>query len=362
MTERKDGVINWNKAPYGYKLDPEHRGQIILDTETAEVVRTIFAKAAQGKHFTSIAQYLNQSGIPSPGRYRELHDASLKRTEEEGTNKKWSSVTVRRIALNPVYVGRSYAVSRGVTALDDIQRFPITHEPIVTDAEFGAVMEQYRRRMALVAPRNGFLFDGLVFCSTCGSPLALKADDEPILGCSKEKSRGRGKCKAPGCITCSALEQMVVDELNKNSSQLSNTKNEPEPDQTAIDPQERSKQIHERIDLIDRIVMRIYTDMESGLLLARSGQSMIVKFQEEIASLLKEDESLTDLQSDLQEAPMEPASENPYTVDSLTQELLKSHIERIDVGPQGAPESPQECSSYHAHCGQNIRIILKHDT
>lgn len=363
MAERKEGSISWNKAPYGYMLDSLNKGQIIPDEDAAKTVKAIFDKAASGMHFTAIAQELNQSGIPSPGRYRQLHDNSGRSSAAEIVNENWRSATVRRVALNPVYIGRAFAVSRGLTAVDDPQRFPITHEPIVSDEVFGTVVELYRKRMALPVSQKDFLFDGLVFCSNCGSALSLKEGTEHVLVCQKEKSRGRGKCKAPGCIGYLELQKLVVDELNKTLAQQKMAKRESEDD-LEIDDHERLNKIRNRIDLIDRIVMRVYEDMESGLLLTRSGQSMILKFQNEVSSLLEEEGKYRTILEAHEEIPETKALEDLapdklYSIEDLTQELLKTHISMIQVGPKAHTESPLdnvgEKNGSHSH----VRIVIK---
>ncbi len=363
MAERKDGLIIWNNAPYGYKIDPNNKGQIIPDEETAEVVRTIFAKVSKGVHFTAIAKELNQSNVMSPGLYRKLQYTSKEDVEQEDANNHWTPVAVRRIALNPVYTGRAYAASQGISAVEGIQRFPIAHEPIVSEEVFEAVLALYRKRLSLTAPKEDDLFEGLVFCATCGSPLVLREGVEPLLGCRKAKSRGLGKCREPGYIGYQELKTLVVDELNKNAPRLIPPEPEPEPATEQEDSEERSKKIRERIDLIDRIVMRIYEDMESGLLLTRSGQSMITKFQNEISSLVEEDAKLQSTPEDLPEiiAQTESAPEKAFTVEGLTPELLKTYIAIIKVGPpdqsEAIPNSEDDGTGYH----QNVRIVFKNN-
>lgn len=363
MAGQRDGTIKWNKAPYGYKLDQMHKGQIIPDDETAEIVKTIFSKAASGMNFTAIAQELNQLHIPSPGRYREIHEFPEKSWDSETVNDKWRSATVRRVALNPVYTGRSYAVSRGVSALEDIEQFPVSHEPIISDEVFGAVVELYRTRLAIPVPQKDFLFEGLVYCSNCGSALSLKEGNEHVLVCQKEKSRGRGKCKAPGCVGYLELQELVVDELNKTLVQKRPEKRESEDD-LEIDDHERLNKVRNRIDLIDRIVMKIYEDMETGLLLSRSGQSMILKFQNEVSSLLEEERKYKTLQEVTEELSEiktleEHGPDKLYTIEDLTQELLKTHISMIQVGPRAHTESPLDNVGERNGSHSNVRIVIK---
>jgi site-specific DNA recombinase len=58
------GFVPGSKAPYGYRWES---GKIAIDEDRATVVRRIFSEAAEGSRMTTIAERLNQDGIPSPG-------------------------------------------------------------------------------------------------------------------------------------------------------------------------------------------------------------------------------------------------------------------------------------------------------
>lgn len=53
-------------AAYGYLKDPTNPHRIIVDEETAPIVREIFRRKAEGMGNTAITRWLNESGVPSP--------------------------------------------------------------------------------------------------------------------------------------------------------------------------------------------------------------------------------------------------------------------------------------------------------
>ena len=51
---------------YGYKRDPADKHHLVINEDTAPVVRRIFEMRAAGTGFHAIAVMLNEEGIPSP--------------------------------------------------------------------------------------------------------------------------------------------------------------------------------------------------------------------------------------------------------------------------------------------------------
>lgn len=62
----RDGRYVGRLAPYGYTKSPDDCHKLIIDEETATVVRQIFELAAEGVGGNEIARRLSAAGIPSP--------------------------------------------------------------------------------------------------------------------------------------------------------------------------------------------------------------------------------------------------------------------------------------------------------
>ena len=371
MDELTGRNVMWRKPPYGYQLDPQSMGHLIPDREAIKIVKRIFRDAGQGVSFTAIAQALNHSEIPSPRRYRAYNKPKQNDAKDVFAEDVWRATTVRRIALNPVYTGRSCIVPKVFSDIEDISNYPVTHEPIVTDEEYRAALSLYRQRHpeGELKPMLTPLFKGFVFCATCGCLLDLSVDTgEPLLTCQKEKRRMGESCTAPGSIRLSDLQALVVNELNDLVPQWYTAQDKCEADLKIKDEHERHERLNQiltRIDLIDRIVMRVYEDMDSGLLLPRSGKSMISKYQSEIAHLSEEEKKLGILhtQPAVTHEPFESKGTIPgipLSVEALTKELVKSFIERIEVGPRlPSADPPEETDGEHAYA-QSIHVFYKY--
>jgi len=92
---RAGQLLPWSRAPFGYRLDPEHPRDpacLRLDPAAAALVREMFAWYLDpGATVHSIALRLTRAGIPTPtGKLR------------------WNVASVRGILKNPAYTGTAY--------------------------------------------------------------------------------------------------------------------------------------------------------------------------------------------------------------------------------------------------------------
>ena len=104
-TNRKKGLFIGSFAPYGYLKDPNDRHKLIVNNETAEVVRTIFQKFAHGESLLGITKYLNNAGIPNPSTYKRMNEPTYCHGSSNINDGLWSDKTVRRILQSEVYIG-----------------------------------------------------------------------------------------------------------------------------------------------------------------------------------------------------------------------------------------------------------------
>ena len=361
MDDLKGKIVKWSRPPFGYKFDSTNKGHLIPDEEAAKIVREIFKKAVGGMSYTAIAEELNRDGVPSPGKYKALQNPEQNTFPEKTADEKWNFVTVRRVVLNPVYIGRSCKVPDTLAEIVSAEKLPITHEPLVTDAQFEAVSSIGGKWY-----HDDSLFDGIVCCSACGGPLGLVGErEDPNLVCKRARSRGRGKCKAPAFIRYSDLKQLVVEELNEIITQVAEKQRQENSTADAdINPQVQIERLQQRVDIVNRIIMRIYEDMESGLLQTQSGQSMISRYQEEISSLLEKKDHLISEQVNEEAEPAEIEScpgclDISISNEDLSQSLMNSIIERIEVGPRTASLIQRVESKDGSGYDQNVEIFYK---
>lgn len=100
--QRKNGLYYGNVPPYGYCKDPHDPHHLIINQETAPIVRQIFQWKQNGMGNFQISRLLNESNTPAPMRYQFLIGA-VKAPRYE--NSIWQGNTVKVILSNRTYTG-----------------------------------------------------------------------------------------------------------------------------------------------------------------------------------------------------------------------------------------------------------------
>ena len=63
------GEFVGSRPPYGYRKDPDNCHRLLVNEDTAPIVRQIFQWAADGTALNAIVKRLNETGVPTPSHY-----------------------------------------------------------------------------------------------------------------------------------------------------------------------------------------------------------------------------------------------------------------------------------------------------
>lgn len=147
----KDGDYIGARAPYGYRKDPDNCHKLLIDENTAPVVKQIFEWAYERVALNRIVRNLNEMGIAAPSHYKK----STGEITSPGLigSGKWQTRSVMKILESEVYTGD---LVQGKTKMVDHQQVKAdddnliiarrTHEPIISHKLFTAVQE-YRKQV-----------------------------------------------------------------------------------------------------------------------------------------------------------------------------------------------------------------------
>ena len=191
-TQQLAGKWTTGTPPYGYMLDPDDKYHLFADPQTGPIVLAIFRMVAENHTLHFIAKTLNEQGVPSPGRY--LYDIGLRKTEKF-KNAIWYLQTIKKILVDPVYLGwivsgkyRSQLCDRGTktTVKTPEEEWIINkgmHEPIVSKELFDKVQDilsarQSEQGLATIydsKSKRRSMFKGILRCGECGRSMYLRS-------------------------------------------------------------------------------------------------------------------------------------------------------------------------------------------
>lgn len=224
--ERGDYIGNY--APHGYRKDPENKNHLLIDPETAPVIRQIFEMRAEGISYMGICKKLNDAGIPSPGQHK------LNQGIETNNNKKnrtvlWNKHKITEILKDIVYIGH-LAQKKGsqclyggipyhITSEDEWIVVKNTHEPLISEELFERVQQinsaAVERQKANAGkydhlPKEKNIYGKKFTCADCGSIMKLHRS----FSTKKDKVYFTFKCPTyaeHGSRACSDIKMRKAD-------------------------------------------------------------------------------------------------------------------------------------------------------
>jgi Site-specific recombinases, DNA invertase Pin homologs len=213
-----DGLFIGSYAPYGYKKSPENCHKLIIDLETAPIVRRIFEQVLSGINVIGITQKLNAERVITPSRYKQ---SIGKYTHEKLVGREqWAISTVKSIIDDAVYMG-DLVQGKTKRAGKKQPRVPKeewievknTHEAIVSREDFAKVHEilsNSKQKLAsektIRTPYNESIFIGKIFCGHCGRAMSRHRIN------SKNYSTYWYYCQTQSLISKSACVQVSIKE------------------------------------------------------------------------------------------------------------------------------------------------------
>lgn len=184
MQRAQNGLHISGQTPYGYKVNPYNRNQLIIDEEAAPVVKLIFQLAEEGKSFSEISRILESKKYITPSAHKAMR-GDTRFIKSAGTGKeifKWSYQTVRTILNNPVYVGDmvnhkvevvNYKTKERVRVpLEEQIIVPNMHDAIIERELFNKINPKVSNRRSSNHQYEN-IFKGIIFCAECGTEMQL---------------------------------------------------------------------------------------------------------------------------------------------------------------------------------------------
>ena len=291
----RQGKFLGTYAPVGYMKDPLNKHKLVINEETAPIVRRIFKMRVQGIGVRAIANALNEDRIPSP---RAIYYQSIGRdthTLSNGGN--WSKDTVKAILKNEAYIGNMLQGKQGTISYKNQSqvkkpeeqwvRVDGTHEALVSREDWDTVRSLDKRGYKPRPDSEGVvnLFSGLLRCADCGHPFRTHIQQKLYKNGTKGRTVGYicGNYARAGKSVCTihtinepVLIQLVLEDIKRHAESVAfdeqrviNTiLNSKDNDKIVIDKFNRKQlRVYEdRLAEIDEILRTLYKDRVKGVI------------------------------------------------------------------------------------------------
>ena len=356
-----NGYFISSQVPFGYKVNPTNKNQLMIDTEPAQIVREMFRLALAGNSTGQITKILSERKIITPSMYKANNgDTRFDRynvQKSETELYQWCNGTVQAILKNRVYVGDMVNHKYEIVNYKTKERVPIpkeqrivvenTHEAIISREDFDRVQELVRMRHRPKKHDADNVFKSLAFCAECGSRMTFemksrKDTKRGILVC-RNHYRNREKCQHHHYIYYTDLYEIVLSQIRKvaenvDRGELLKSIQSQTMKRNKKDKLESEKvKITNRLATLSRITKKLYEDHACDLLDTDSYHKMLGEYQQEQkqlssrlsviqSELAKKDQYLEHVQK------LSEVIKEYLNVETLNANMLNQLVERIEIG------------------------------
>lgn len=351
--------------PYGYTRKPDDKQTLYVDPEAAEVVKRIFAMAAEGKPLRTIAETLQAEKVLIPSAYWE-QKGMASRNHNYHDPYLWTNSSVAYILERQEYLGHTVlgktisenfkTKKRRKAKPDELLIFPNTHEAIV-DQDTWDLANKLRKRSPRKLPSSGKVthrLSGLIFCADCGARMVY-ASPESAHSDKDYDSFSNFQCSSyrsiyTNCTThfikASALEEIILKAVQtvseyalKNEEEfLSELMTQWEARQNQISDTEKKElaAAKRRFRELDDLIQSLYESKVKGSIPERQVERLIAQYDEEQILL---EERIAELKGP--ETPSGPKKADVarfmdllhryQNITELTDTMLYEFIEKVEV-------------------------------
>ena len=306
MEEKGNGEFVGAFPSYGYIKSPENNHKLIIDGESAKIVRKIFEwKVNEGLGNLSICHRLNDMGILNPTGYKKI------KLKQNYNNSKilqedysWCPSTVRNILKNDIYIGNITQGKRRIKSykVHKVEQVPenewITvenmHEAIIDKKLFEKAQEMKKVDTRVQNSGKLSMWAGILKCADCGRAMHKKycknksgtVYEYYICGTYRKKSN---KLCTKHTLKVKELENAVLEAIKLHIELLADTEkvleqfNKSNTKKLANENMENTKQTKEiEIERISNLKMCLYEDWKSEYITKKEYFEYKQKYEKDI--------------------------------------------------------------------------------
>ena len=312
LLKAQKGEFTGCVAPFGYRKDPEDKNHLLVDEETAPIVRQIFRWALEGHGPNFIRRRLEEQKVPCPtwwNRERGIRNVRTKWEKQDPVNGRymWDFSVIKDILMNPVYAGaiasqkKDYRFKIGTIGEKKPQDWIVVeqrHEPLIDRKSFAIVQDKLKSRQRPRQNGETSLFAGLIKCGECGKSLTIRTTHakhpQQIYACKTYGAFGKTHCSQHR-VEYDTLYRLVLNKIRECASaalmdgeaiagKLTDTCEAEQKGQREAWERSLAKD-EERIEVLEKMVLRLYEDMMAGRISDTNFNLMLGRTQTEQAEL-----------------------------------------------------------------------------
>ena len=369
--------------PYGYLKNPEYKGSqkehpyLIINPETAPVVKRIFELYAGGTGIRKICAVLEKEQIMSPSVYAFKRTGNRSGHPDLSNPYRWTQTTVRGMLSNQEYCGdtvnfKTYSKSNKLKKrlkndAENIMVFENTHEAIISRGLFDAVQKHFEGRKRPDQQGEMDKYAGYLFCGECGQKLYLHrckslAPEKNFFQCGGYQTKGGTHCTAH-YIRELVLDEIVLGRVQKMTAfarekpeefyAMATANGEAEAKKFYSMAERQKSSLENRVKEIDKVIRCLYEDRVVGRITPERYDELACGYELEQAEIKQELESISAkiAEMDMREICIKEFIEKAKEIvdmDKLTPKILRAFVLRIDVY--------EKTEKFSRKCGNPIKI------
>lgn len=337
-TRKQAGLFIGSSPPLGYQKDPEQKGHLIPDPETAWVVQRIFQDFLTHGSVIGAAKRLTEDGIPTPSGKKKMGP------RQERFPGVWNDRIVRRILTNPTYAGhltqnRRRKVSYKAQRYEELpeEQWVIvrdTHEPLIAQEEFDRVQELLKTRSYMSKRGEPHLLTGLAFCADCGSPMTYVRDGptRTYMVCQGYRKGGRLRLCSSHLMREDQVIESVRQKLRELARQLDadDLEEKTRPEGGQAQAEQRKKNLEKQYENCKRVGSSLYKDKVAGTLTDDEFQELFEENREQRKRLEEQLELCSrQMESEADQGEWREQIRKLLSFDELDRGTLTALVEKI---------------------------------
>ncbi len=374
-------------VPYGYRRDPNSGKEckLLVNEETAPIVKEIFAMCASGIGPKNIANALKERKILKPSEYKYRGEGKYGAVTDTADPYGWNDRTVAGILDNEIYLGHTVNFRTEIVSFKDKRkrdrpkeeqiRIENTHEAII-DQETWEIVQKVRegkRRRNSMSEINKY--SGLLYCADCGSKLYFArgrsiTPDKFTFFCSRyRKHMGEDLC-SPHSIREVVLDEIVLEEINRalyysrtRTKEFAGYISKKSSAETGRELSQKTAELSgsvKRLGELKSLFKRLYEDNVLGRVSDEQFRILSEEYteeQKEIEKRLPElEKEISALKENVTNVQRFFEAAKRYTcISVLTPEILRTFISKIVIHERGEKHgrtSPQQIDIYFRFIGE----------